>query len=244
MAATQRVNYSASNPLAQPMPPQAGAPVYRSPNATSTSGAVYSSYPPSTSVALPTVLDRPLPLQPRQQRDVSLSSFSWLFSELIQYCQQRADSVSDIEKKLSDLGYTIGTRYLDLSLLRAAPTLHASTLARPRTVLSLLQHIHGAFWKQLFSHPADGLEKSTDSDAYYIYDNGPITNRYLSVPKGLGSLNCAAFIAGIIAGACDTAGFTCEVSADFHAGAASKERTVYIITFDKEVLKRDAQVQG
>ena len=250
-----RVSYN-SNPLAPaptapnpqaPHPPQSTSSTYRPPNAASTSGPLYSSYPStSTAIPLPTTLDRPLPLQPRLQRpDVSLSAFSWLFSELIQYSQQRADSVDDIEKRLSDLGYTVGSRYLDLSLLRAAPTLQPATLARPRTLLSLLQHIHGSLWKQLFSHPADGLEKSNDSDdEYYIYDNSPITNRYLSVPKGLGTLNCAAFIAGIIGGVCDAAGFTCEVSAHVNAGAASKERTVYIVKFDAAVMKREAQLQG
>ena len=245
----QRPNYANNNPLAQ-APPQQPPSAYRPPTApastaSSSSTAVYSTYS-STSIALPTVLDRPLPLQPRQQREVALSSFAWLFSELIQYCQQRADSVSDIEKKLSELGYGVGIRYLDLSLLRSSPTLHPSTLSRPRTLLTLLQHIHGSVWKQLFSHAADGLEKSTDSnDEYYIYDNLPVTNRFLSVPKGLGSLNCASFVAGIVAGVCDAAGFTCEVTAHFNApSGTSKERTVYIIKFDDAVMKREATMQA
>ena len=112
MAAAQhagRFNYANNNPLAPPslqfqqqqqqqqpqqqqqqqfhhahsgLPPQSRPPQY-----------------PSGSSGLPTVLDRPLPLQARQQREVSLSAFSWLFSEIIQYVQQRADSVTDIEKK-------------------------------------------------------------------------------------------------------------------------------------------------
>ena len=238
MAAVQppRPNYAGSNPLSHQPPPNPSlqrpqpSPSYRhTPNP-----------PSSTSISLPTVLDRPLPLQPRQQRDVSFSSFAWLMSEMIQYVQTRSDSVSDIEKKLSDLGYTVGMRYLDLSLLRSAPTMHPSTLARPRTLLSLLQHIHGPVWKQLFQHQADGLEKSTDSDDYYIYDNQPVTNRFLSVPKGLGSLNCAAYVAGIVAGVCDAAGFTSDVSAHSNQGPDGKDRTVYIIRFDKAVMKREA----
>ena len=151
--------------------------------------------------------------------------------------------------RLSDLGYSIGSRYLDLSLLRSAPSLHPSTLQRPRSILTLLQHIHSNLWRQLFSHPADGLEKSTDAeDEYYIYDNAPVTNRFLSVPKGLVGLNCAAFVAGVVAGLCDAAGFQCEVGAHFNAGgggsAAGRERTVYIIKFEKEVMRREASMTG
>ena len=178
---------------------------------------------------------------------MSLSSFSWLYSEIVQYCQQRADSVSDIELKLSALGYTVGQRYLDLSLLRSAPTLHPATVSRPRTILAMLQHIHGAVWRQLFGHTADDLVKPNSGDGedeYYIFDSNPVTNRFFSVPKDLGSLNPAAFIAGIIHGVCEAAGFGCEVKAHLQAveGGGGKETTVYIIKFDKEVIKRDGIV--
>ena len=202
---------------------------------------------PSSVVQLPTSLDRPLPLQPRQQREVSLSSFAWLYSEVLQYCQQRADSVSDIELKLSSLGYSVGARYLDLSLLRSAPTLHPATLTRPRTILAVLQHIHGGVWRQLFGHAADDLVKPNSGDGedeYYLFDSAPVTSRFLSVPKDMGSLNPAAFIAGLIQGVCEAAGFGCEVKAHQQAveGGGGKETTVYIIKFDKEVIKRDAML--
>ena len=37
-----------------------------------------------------------------------------------------------------------------------------------------------------------------------IYENNPITNAFISVPSDMGQLNCAAFIAGIIAGILDS----------------------------------------
>ncbi len=33
-----------------------------------------------------------------------------------------------------------------------------------------------------------------------IHENAPITNTFVSVPSDMGQLNCASFIAGIIAG--------------------------------------------
>lgn len=40
-----------------------------------------------------------------------------------------------------------------------------------------------------------------------IHDSSPVTNTYISVPNDLGQLNCAAYIAGIIAGILDSAKF-------------------------------------
>ena len=38
-----------------------------------------------------------------------------------------------------------------------------------------------------------------------IHDSNPVTNTYISVPNDLGQLNCAAYVAGIIAGVLDSA---------------------------------------
>lgn len=52
----------------------------------------------------------------------------------------------------------------------------------------------------------------------YLEEEEPLVNRYISVPKDFGQLNCAAFMAGIIRGVLDNAGFVrfiCEYSAIF-----------------------------
>ena len=36
-----------------------------------------------------------------------------------------------------------------------------------------------------------------------ISDNEPVVNQYISVPKEMNQLNCAAFVAGIVEGVCD-----------------------------------------
>ncbi|CRK18544.1 hypothetical protein BN1723_017672, partial [Verticillium longisporum] len=65
-------------------------------------------------------------------------------------------------------------------------------------------------WQHLFGRQADRLEKSANPDTpdeYMIVDNEPLVNRFVSVPRELSQLNCAAFVAGIVEGACDGAGF-------------------------------------
>lgn len=160
----------------------------------------------SSASASPSLLDKPIP---RGTAQVSLSAFSYLFCELVSYCQQRMDGVSDLEKRMSDLGYGIGLRSLELltyrssiqAFLIATPqgsnsssSLSSSSLQSPislhnvsslngrkeKNLVSMLQFVHGPMWKSLFGHVADGLEKATDKeDEYYIYDRDPITNRFI-----------------------------------------------------------------
>jgi hypothetical protein len=47
-------------------------------------------------------------------------------------------------------------------------------------------------------------------DADMIYDNAPLTNRYISVPKDFGSFNCAVFIGGILQGMLEQTNFVSE----------------------------------
>ena len=43
-----------------------------------------------------------------------MSAFAFLFSELVQYTQNRVTSVSDLEKRLENAGYSIGLRVVEL----------------------------------------------------------------------------------------------------------------------------------
>jgi hypothetical protein len=62
--------------------------------------------------SLPTVLDKPIS---RGTTQVSLSAFSYLFSELVQYCR-----ATDLEKRMFDMGYGIGLRALELITWRTS----------------------------------------------------------------------------------------------------------------------------
>jgi hypothetical protein len=40
-----------------------------------------------------------------------------------------------------------------------------------------------------------------------IHENSPVTNAFVSVPADMGQLNCASYLAGLIAGILDSASF-------------------------------------
>ena len=61
------------------------------------------------------ILDRSLD---RRRAQTSLSSFAFLFSEMVQYCRDRAETLNDLEKRLERLGHRVGSRTLELSTWR------------------------------------------------------------------------------------------------------------------------------
>ena len=100
-----------------------------------------------------------------------------------------------------------------------------------------------------------------------VTDNEPLVNSYVSVPREMSQLNCAAFVAGIIEGVCDGSGFsTVNVTAHSvreqekatdgggggtaggsgggggggEAGAGMwPGKTIFLIKFKPEVLERE-----
>lgn len=142
--------------------------------------------------------------------------------------------------RLNIQGYPIGLKLLDLLLYREP----ARTVQRPTRILSLIQFITTLLWRHLFSRQADALERSKDNeDEYMISDNDPLVNQYISVPKEMNQLNCAAFVAGIIEGVCDATGFAARVTAHSVPTEMWPARTVFLIKFVPEVLEREAFLQ-
>lgn len=117
----------------------------------------------------------------------------------------------------------------------------------------------------LFGKEAEKLEHANDDDrTYYIIERDPLVNKFISVPKDKGSLNCATFTAGIIEAVLTNCGFVrchtqyipianainklvslffflypqpCKVTAHWHKG------TTYMVKFEDFVITRDRQLE-
>ncbi|PBP27528.1 bet3 family protein [Diplocarpon rosae] len=178
-------------------------------------------------------------------QELSQASFAYLFGEMVSYAQKRVTGIQDLEKRLNVQGHPIGLKLLDLLLYREP----LRTQLRPLNIIALLQFITTKLWLHLFSRPADALEKSSNPetpDEYMISDNEPVVNQYISVPKEMNQLNCAAFVAGIVEGVCDGAGFSARVTA--HSVGKGEEgelwpgKTVFLVKFQPEVVEREAYI--
>ena len=154
--------------------------------------------------------------------------------------------LTSVPSRLNLQGHPIGLKLLDLLLFRES----RSQQTRPLTILSLLHFIEGTLWMHLFGRKANGLQQSSNAETpneYMVIDNEPVVNAYISVPKEMSQLNCAAFVAGIIEGVCDGAGFATE---GVHAISVAEQegeekgglwpgKTVFLIKFKPEVLERE-----
>lgn len=173
------------------------------------------------------ILDKPLS---RGKGEVSLSCFALLFSEVVQYCQNKSRTVTDIQNRLHSMGYKVGTKLIDLYFVRDRGS------KREIKLLNILLFVKSTLWKALFGREADKLEHSNDDEnTYYLMEKDPLVNRFISLPRDKSSLNCAVFIAGIIEAVLKGTGFPVKVSAHWHKG------TTYMIKFEDEVLQREKQ---
>lgn len=107
-------------------------------------------------------------------------------------------------------------------------------------IVNMLQFVSQTCWKHLFNKAADNLERSTENeDEYMIHENFPITNYYVDSDK----INCASFIAGIIAGILDSSRFNATVTAHLVDGSeGNPERTIFLVKFSSDVVSRDKKM--
>ncbi|KAL5486700.1 hypothetical protein EMCRGX_G019216 [Ephydatia muelleri] len=176
-----------------------------------------------------TVYDKVLPNKPKAE--VNLSSFAFLFSEMVQYSHGRVSSQTQLHEKLSDFGYHVGFRMIDVLCLREKQP------KRETRLVNMLWYIQKSLWRTLFGKEADRLEQATAQESTYE----PLVNKFVSVPKDQSNLTCAAFIAGIIEGYLNGSQFPCKVRA-----FAIKEQTTHAfeIKFEDSAVSRDKMLEA
>lgn len=176
----------------------------------------------------------------RNKIDVSLSSLAFLFMEIVSKHFKASNTLPQVERALNNMGYPIGCKLIQLESLRANFTNSISSSGKSNTSnrliskIDVLHFITNQIWLSLFGKQADSLEKSTEnSDNFMIIDNDPMFTKFISngIPKEYSSLNCEAFLSGILEGVLDSSYFKCEVSA--HSVPIDKfpSKTVYLIKF-------------
>ncbi|KAK5830186.1 hypothetical protein PVK06_013980 [Gossypium arboreum] len=183
------------------------------------------------------ILEKPLS---KGKQEVSLSAFAFLFSELVQYNQTRVDNIAELERRLEDAGYAVGARVLELLCHRDKGN------RRETRLLGILSFVHSTVWKVLFGKVADSLEKGTEhEDEYMISEKDLLVNKFISIPRDMGTFNCGAFVAGIVRGVLDGAGFPAVVTAHFvPMEGLQRPRTTILIKFAEEVLQREARLEA
>lgn len=127
--------------------------------------------------AAPSIYDRNM--NKTRITEVSGGAFAFLFSEMVQYTQNRVAGIADLERRLvariltgvkltqlsivrlNTLGYRVGTRVLELMAWRVEAASKAPK--RETRLLPALMIVHGQVWRAVFGRPADALEKSVEN---------------------------------------------------------------------------------
>ncbi|KAA0202654.1 hypothetical protein HAZT_HAZT008215 [Hyalella azteca] len=131
------------------------------------------------------------------------------------------------------MGERVGSRMVELLFVRERGS------KRETKLLNILLFVKGTLWKSLFGKEADKLDRATDDErVYYLMEKEPLVNTYISVPRDKSSINCAAFISGIIQSVLSATGFPAKVTALWHKG------TTFMIKFEDAVVARDKQLEG
>eukprot|EP00127_Corallochytrium_limacisporum_P002617 Clim_evm53s134 gene=Clim_evmTU53s134 len=171
----------------------------------------------------------------RNRTDIALSSFAFLFAEIVQYCRVRVDSIPELERKLSEIGYRVGVRVIELFHVRDKGQ------KRETRILNELYFIQSTLWRILFGKQAEYLEKenSKGDDTYLITDSDLIVNRFIDLPADFGSLNCGAFVAGIVEAVLDGAHFPARVTAH-----STEKGTTILIKFSASVMARERYLES
>lgn len=116
------------------------------------------------------------------------------------------------------MGKDVGSRVIDLYFVRERNS------KRETKLINMLLFIKTTLWKCLFGKEAEKLEHANDDErTYYILEKEPLVNKFISVPKDKGALNCAIYSAGIIEAVLTNCGFvskidsSCPFFIEFHA---------------------------
>jgi len=175
------------------------------------------------------ILDKSLS---RGKSEISISTFSLLFSEMVQYSQNRVNTVAELQSKLAEFGSFVGVRLLDVIVLRERG------YKRETKLLNMLMLLKSTIWRSIFGREADKLERSNDDPCtYLIIEKEPLVNTFISVPKDKGTLNCAAFAAGVIEAILNASNFPAKVTCHWHNGST------YMIKFDESVIARERMLE-
>eukprot|EP00931_Biecheleriopsis_adriatica_P088163 TRINITY_DN62537_c0_g1_i1.p1 TRINITY_DN62537_c0_g1~~TRINITY_DN62537_c0_g1_i1.p1 ORF type:complete len:205 (+),score=45.47 TRINITY_DN62537_c0_g1_i1:50-616(+) len=174
----------------------------------------------------------------KPRNEPSLSMFAFLFAEVVDYCLKKANVMQELEERLHEMGRPVGVRVLDLYCLRE------NRNRRETRLLPMLNFISQPVWKQLFGHTAELLKGQDHENEYMLNDKALLVNRFISVPRDLGDVNCGAFVAGVVEGMLRSAEFPAKASAHTVEEPGGGSSTTILIRFEESVMVRERRLSA
>jgi|EP00927_Polykrikos_kofoidii_P077638 hypothetical protein len=180
------------------------------------------------------VYDRSL-AKPRTE--VSLSAFAFVFSEVVDYCLKKVNAMHELEERLHELGVPVGQRALELYGYRENKN------RRETRLLPMMNFVTQTVWKNLFGHHAELLKGQDHENEYMLYDKALLVNRFVTIPRDFGAVDCGAYVAGVVEGVLCSAGFPAATSAHSQEESTGGGTTI-LVRFEESVLARERKLAG
>lgn len=154
---------------------------------------------------------------------VPLSFYSYLFAQVFHYFRGTAEITQDIERRLFNMGRSMGPRLLELVAQRRPPT--GDPWVRETKLEPFLNWIRSVFFAEVFGRQASAVERVTSKRQFYIRDKEPFITEFTSQPEEFSALHLTALTGGIVCGVLVAAGFSAEVKV-----RSSGSVTFYVVT--------------
>lgn len=165
---------------------------------------------------------------PDKTTKIPKSTYALLFSEVVQYCHQKVDSLDNFAKQLQLMGYPIGC-----TIFEVLSQSKDSQFKRITSEIPMLIALKEKIWHFLFGAMATDLQQQVDDQScYMLYDDKPMVTHYISHPAEIkAQFSCCSFVAGIIEGILFSAGFPCRITTHPNPQSQQPNAVVYLIKF-------------
>lgn len=167
-----------------------------------------------------------------------MSIFAFLFAEVVDYCLKKSNEMQELEERLHEFGVPVGSRVLDLCCFRE------NRNKRETRILPMLTFVSQTVWKHLFGRTAELLKGQDHENEYMLNDKAFLVNRFISVPRDFGAVNCGAYVAGIVEGILRSAEFPAAVSAHTVDEPGGGTSTTILVRFEDSVMTREKKHSG
>merc|ERR1719382_1909000 len=157
---------------------------------------------------------------------------------MVRYSLTKVSVMQELEDRLHELGVPIGARVLDLYCHRV------NRNRRETRILPMLNFVAQTVWKQLFGHAADLLKGQDHENEYMLNDKALLVNRFISVPRDYGAINCGAYVAGIVEGVLRSAEFPASASAHTVDEPGGGTSTTILVRFEESVMARERRLSS
>lgn len=193
------------------------------------------------------IVERSIARSEREAPRCSLSSMAFLLSELVQYDTARCTSHDELVSRLMNAGFEVGQRAIEILNYRKEK-MNINT--RAMTVLEAVKQVSSSLWPYLFNKIPDLLQQDDqDVSVFYLFENSLQYTKFMSeqlrIPPtpNLPLDTPGYFVAGIVKGYLNSAGFEAEVNAVWKIqDAEPKRRSVIVIAFSKQTMEREQRL--